>query len=121
MKSNNNNNSNNAFTTRYSYGNKDSEFVFTCKGRPFAVLVSDHIPTPTSTLLDYDLVKSLGLKITDLQCRKFCFAGNKLRILGRVSTAVQCLDQGRVSSNYHIKQGLRGVGPQQPAGHSLCR
>ena len=103
MKSNNNNNSNNAFTTRYSYGNKDSEFLFTCKGRPFAVLVSDHIPTPTSTLLDYDLVKSLGLKITDLQCRKFCFAGNKLRILGRISTAVQCLDQGRVSGNYHIK------------------
>ena len=103
MKVNNNINSNSAFTTRYNYGNKDSEFVFTCKGRPFAVLVSDNIPTPTSTLLDFDLVKSLGLKVTDLQCRKFSFAGNKLRILGRVSTAVQCLDQGRVSGNYHIK------------------
>ena len=98
-----NNYSNNTFTTRYSYGNTDSEYVFTCKGRPFAVLVSDNLPTPTSNLLDFDLVKSLGLKVTDLQCRKFSFAGNKLRILGRVSTAVQCLDQGRVSGNYHIK------------------
>ena len=103
MKINNNNGNNNALTTRYSYGNHDSEYVFTCKGRPFAVLVSDNIPTPTSTLLNFDLVKSLGLKVTDLQCRKFSFAGNKLRILGRVSTAVQCLDEGKVSGNYHIK------------------
>merc|ERR1712079_13745 len=103
MKMKENNYSNNTFTTRYSYGNTDSEYVFTCKGRPFAVLVSDNLPTPTSNLLDFDLVKSLGLKVTDLQCRKFSFAGNKMRILGRVSTAVQCLDQGRVSGNYHIK------------------
>ena len=79
MKVNNNiNNSNSAFTTRYNYGNKDSEFVFTCKGRPFAVLVSDNLPTPTSNLLDFDLVKSLGLKVIDLHCRKFAFAGNTL-------------------------------------------
>ena len=91
-------NNNNPFTTRYSYGNTDSEYVFTCKGRPFAVLVSDNLPTPTSNLLDFDLVKSLGLKVIDLQCRKFAFAGNKRRILSRLSTAV-----------------LRGVGPQHPA------
>ena len=41
--------------------------------------------------------------MTDLQCRKFSYAGNKLRILGRVSTAVQCLDEGKVSGNYHLK------------------
>ena len=91
-------NNNQAFTTRYSYGNTDSENVFTCKGRPFAVLVSDNLPTPTSNLLDFDLVKSLGHKVIDLQCRKFAFAGNKLRILGRVSTSL-----------------LRGVGSQHPA------
>ena len=93
-------NNNQAFTTRYSYGNTDSEYVFTftCKGRLFAVLVSDNLPTPTSNLLDFDLVKSLGLKVIDLQCRKFAFAGNKRRILSRLSTAV-----------------LRGVGPQHPA------
>ena len=91
-------NNNNPFTTRYSYGNTDSADGFTCKGRPFAVLVSDNLPTPTSNLLDFDLVKSLGLKVIDLQCRKFAFAGNKRRILSRLSTAV-----------------LRGVGPQHPA------
>ena len=91
-------NNNQAFTTRYSYGNTDSKYVFTCQGRPFAVLVSDNLPTPTSNLLDFDLVKSLGLKVIDLQCRKFAFAGNKRRILSRLSTAV-----------------LRGVGPQHPA------
>ena len=91
-----NNYSNNTFTTRYSYGTTDSEYVFTCKGRPFAVLVSDNLPTPTSNLLDFDLVKSLGHKVIDLQCLKF--AGNKLRILGRVSTSL-----------------LRGVGSQHPA------
>ena len=89
-------NNNQAFTTRYSYGNTDSEYVFTCKGRLFAVLVSDNLPTPTSNLLDFD--KSLGLKVIDLQCRKFAFTGNKRRILSRLSTAV-----------------LRGVGPQHPA------
>ena len=98
-----NNSNNNGVTTRYKYGNNDAEYIFTCKGRPFAVLVSAHLPTPTSPLLDYDLVRSLGLKMTDLQCRKFAFAGNRLRILGRVSTAVQCLDEGKVSGNYHIK------------------
>ena len=41
-------NNNQAFTTRYSCGNTDSEYVFTCQGRPFAVLVSDNLPTPTS-------------------------------------------------------------------------
>ena len=91
------------FTTRYSYGNREQEFVFCCRGRPFAALVSPNLPTPTSSLLDFDLVKTLGLKITDLQCKKFYFAGNKMRILGRVSTTVQCIQNGRTGSNFHIK------------------
>ena len=91
------------FTTRYSYGSREQEFVFCCRGRPFAALVSPNLPTPTSSLLDFDLVKTLGLKITDLQCKKFYFAGNKMRILGRVSTTVQCIQKGRTGSNFHIK------------------
>ena len=91
------------FTTRYSYGSRDQEFVFCCRGRPFAALVSPNLPTPTSSLLDYDFVKGLGLKVTDLQCKKFFFAGNKMRILGRVSTTVQCIQNGRTGSNFHIK------------------
>ena len=77
------------FTTRYSYGGRDQEYVFCCRGRPFAALVSQNLPTPTSSLIDFDLVKTLGLKVTDLQCKKFFFAGYKMRILGRVSTTVQ--------------------------------
>ena len=87
------------FNTRYSYGSRDQEFVFCCRGRPFAALVSPNLPTPTSSLLDFDLVKTLGLKITDLQCKKFYFAGNKMRILGRVSTTVQCIQNGRTVYN----------------------
>ena len=91
------------FTTRYTYGSHDQEYIFSCRGRPFAALVSPNLPTPSSSLLDYDLIKSLGLKLTDLQCKKFHFAGNKFRILGRVSTSVQCIQNGRSGSNFHLK------------------
>ena len=95
---------NNSFTTSYKYPSADQEFIFTCKGRPFAAMVYSNFPLPTSNLLDYDLVQKLGLKMTDIQCRKFHFHGNKFRILGRVSTAVQCVQDGRISgNNYHIK------------------
>ena len=93
----------NLFTTRYTYGNRDKEYVFNCRGRPFVALVSPNFPTPTSSLFDYDLVKSLGLKLTDLQCKKFYFAGNKFRILGQISTTVQCVQNGRSGSNFHLK------------------
>ena len=91
------------FTTSYSYGLNGKEYVFSCKGRPFAALVSPHLPTPTSSLLDYDLVKKLGLPLVDIQCRKFYFGGHRMRILGRVSTAVQCVKDGRINGNFHIK------------------
>ena len=94
----------NTFTTTYKYPSADQEFIFTCKGRPFAALVYSDYPLPTSNLLDYDLVQKLGLKMTDIQCRKFHFHGHKFRILGRVSTAVQCVQNGRISgNNFHIK------------------
>ena len=92
-----------AFTMSYSYGSADKEYVFSCRGRPFAALVSTNLPTPASSLLDYALVRQLGLKMTDIQCRKFHYAGNKMRILGRVSTAVQCVQNGKICGNFHIK------------------
>jgi hypothetical protein len=98
MRNNNNINNNLGVTTRYKYGNDDSEYIFTCKGRPFAVLASAHLPTPTSPLLDYDLVRSLGLKMTDH---------------GR---AVPGPGQG-VGQLPH--QGIGGVRPEHRAGHSL--
>ena len=52
-----------AFTTSYRYGNTDEEFVFACKGRPFAALISDILPTPDTNLIDHTLVRELGLKM----------------------------------------------------------
>ena len=94
---------NGVLTTSYTYGTSDKEYVFSCKGRPFAALVSPNLPTPTSTLLDYDLIRKLHIKMTDVQCRKFQFGGHKMRILGRVSSAVQCVQGGRISGSFHIK------------------
>jgi len=92
------------FTTNYKYNSEEQEFIFCCKGKPFATLVTSNIPTPTFNLLDFDLIRDLGLKMTDLQCRKFHYAGNKFRILGKVSTTVQCIDKGSLSGvNFHIK------------------
>ena len=36
-------------TTSYSYGTTDKEYVFSCKGRPFAALVSPKLPTNTAS------------------------------------------------------------------------
>ena len=90
-------------TTSYSYANQETEYLFCVKGRPFPCLVSPHLPTPTSSLIDFDLVHKLGLKMTDLQCKKFSFAGHKLRILGKLSTNVQCIIDGTSVGRFNVK------------------
>ena len=90
-------------TTSYQYGGgKELEFVFSCRGRPFTSLVSSFLPTPPSTLIDFGLVKDLNLKMTDLQCRKFHYAGHKMRILGHVTTAVQTIKNGFSAGNFQF-------------------
>jgi len=76
--------------------------VFSCRGRPFTSMISKTIPTPTSTLIDYELVKDLQIKMTDLQCKKYSFAGFKMRILGQICTAVQCIKDGFVSGTFQL-------------------
>ena len=90
----------------YEYGNDEKEYIFCVKGRPFPCLVSPHLPTPTSSLLDYNLVRDLGLKMTDLQCHKFSFAGHKMRILGKIAVTVQCIHDGVSSGCFHIKANV---------------
>ena len=90
-------------TTSYNYGNKELEYLFCVKGRPFPCLVSPHLPTPTSTLIDFNLVHGLGLKMTDLQCKKFSYGGHKLRILGKLSTNVQYILSGTSVGQFQIK------------------
>ena len=84
---------NSRVTMKYDYGNKDQEHVFCYKNRPFAMLVSSNLPTTTSNFIDHFLVQELGIKISDLQCKKICFGGRKLRLLGKVSCTVQCIAQ----------------------------
>jgi len=88
------------------YPNQDVEHIFSFKGRPFGCLSSPHIPTPSATLVDYNLVKDLGMKMYDLQYQKFSFCGNKLRILGRVSISVQTIHNGLASGSFHIKANV---------------
>ena len=84
-------------TTSYKYdGGSEHEFVFCCRGRPFTAMVSKHLKTPT-TLVDYHLVKDLGLKMTDLQCQRFTMGGYKMRIMGNISTQVQTIQDGLVN------------------------
>ena len=92
-------------TLCYNYGG-DKEFVFSCKNRPFAVLCSSSLPTPAATLIDHNLVMELGLKLTDLQCKKISFAGKKLRLLGKISTTVQCIKNGKMFANIHLRASV---------------
>ena len=80
-----------SFTTKYTYENKDVQYVFACKGCTFVALVFPNIMAPISTLIDYDFVKKARQKFTDIQCRKLNYAGHKMRTVGRVKTTVQCV------------------------------
>ena len=93
-------------TLSNKYPNLEVEYIFACKGRPFGCLTSPHIPTPSSTLMDYNLVKDLGLKMYDLQYQKFSYCGQKLRILGRVSISVQTIHDGLASGSFHLKANV---------------
>jgi len=84
----------------------EQEFVVACKGRPFTILTSSNLPTPAITLVDHKLVTELKLRMSDLQCSKFNYGGKKLRILGKISTSVQCIMGGTVSGNLHIKASV---------------
>ena len=88
-------------TTTYSY-DKETEYVFSCRGRPFTSMVSNSVPTPMSTLIDYELVRDLKIKMTDLKCEKYTFAGFQMRILGQICTAVQCVKDGFVAGTFQL-------------------
>ena len=93
----------NQITASNSGHNGDTEFVVACKGRPFSILTSPQLPSPPINYVDYGLIQDLGLRMTDLQCRKLFFSGEKLRILGKVSTSVQCIIDGSPLGNVHFK------------------
>ena len=92
-------------TSQDGYGG-DKEYVVACKNRPFTILVSNNFPTPDVNFIDHKLVSELKLKMSDLQCRKIHFGGHRLRILGKVSTSVQCIKDGMVLGNLHFKASV---------------
>ena len=51
-------------TMSYDGSQGDREFIFSCKGRPFSVLTAPNFPTPPSTMIDYNLVRDLKLRMT---------------------------------------------------------
>ena len=96
----------NPVTLCYNGYHGDKEHVFACKGRPFSVLTSPNYPTPPATMIDFNLVRDLKLKMTDLQCAKLHYCGEKLRILGRISTTVQCISDGSQAGNMYFKANV---------------
>ena len=82
------------------------EFVFSMKGRPFSMLSSQSLPVPSVSLIDFNLVNDLNLKMSDLQCAKFSYGGQKLRILGRISQTVQTITDGVISGTVHIRANV---------------
>jgi len=95
--------SQNYVTMSHDGSQGDREFVFACKGRPFSVLTAPNFPTPAVTMVDYNLIRDLKLRLTDMQCAKLSYGGQKLRILGRLSTTVQCISNGAPAGNLHFK------------------
>ena len=91
-----------ATTTTYSYGDAGEEYVFTCQGHPFAVLDSKILPNWDDSLIDYDFVRKVGLKLTSIQCMRVTFGGHTLRIMGRIRATVQCVQNGRSLGEFKI-------------------
>ena len=77
----------------HNHQEEDKEFVFAFRGQPFATTIPSSNPTPT-TLIDFSLVRDLKMKMTDLKCKRFTYANQKMRILGQVSHFVQYVKDG---------------------------
>ena len=97
---------NNITTTTYNYNSNEKEMVFCYRNRPFAVLQSSFLPTPTSTYIDHQLVMELGMKMSDVSCKKISFAGKKLRLLGKVGFSAQCVNNGNIFGSYQFKASV---------------
>merc|ERR1719192_2188070 len=82
------------------------EFVFTIKGRPFSMLSTPKLPVPSLSLIDYNLVRELGLKMKELQCSKFSYGGSRFRILGKISQTVQTIKDGVMNGTAHLRAAV---------------
>ena len=67
------------------------------------ILTATQFPTPAFIMVDLSLIRDLNLRMTDMQCSKLLYGGQKLRILGKISTSVQCIVDGMPAGNMHYK------------------
>ena len=63
-------------------------------------------PVPSTSLIDYNLVRDLGLKMEELQCSKFSYGGSRFRILGKISQTVQTIKDGMASGTAHLRAAV---------------
>jgi hypothetical protein len=61
---------------------------------------------PAVPYVDPKLVTELKLKMTDLQCSRLHYGTKRLHGLGKISTSVQCIFNGMVAGNLHIKASV---------------
>ena len=54
-------------------------------------------------MVDQSLIKELKIPLSDPQCTKFTYNGEKTRILGKVRTTVQCIVNGAPAGNLYFK------------------
>ena len=93
-------------TACQDYSPDMKEFIFAIKGRPFAMLSTPKLPVPPVSLIDFNLVRDLGLEMHDLQCTKYTFGGRKLRVLGRISQTLQTIQDGAISGTAHVRANV---------------
>lgn len=77
--------------------------MFSVRKRPFGMVTSPSLPTPTTSFIDFSLVEKLGLPVTDLHYQKLTYCDKKMRIIGKVSITVQCIQEGAISDNVHVQ------------------
>ena len=106
MKKSKSNHSRECQTACQDYSPDMKEFIFAIKGRPFAMLSSQKLPVPPVSLIDFNLVRDLGLEMHDLQCTKYTFGGRKLRVLGRISQTLQTIQDGAISGTAHVRANV---------------
>ena len=70
---------------------------------PFCGLNVPPNQNPPFTVIDYDFIKSVGLELSDVQCRPFRYDGYKIRILGQVSTTLQCVENWMITEDFRFE------------------
>ena len=76
------------------------QFIFAIKRWPFAMLSIPKLPVPPMSLINFNLVRDLGLEMHDLQSTKYTIGGRKLRILRRKT--LQTIQDGAISGTDHM-------------------